>query len=418
MDFLPKASGTRPRVACEIAPQGVLAARSESAASPLSAAACVTLRGGALAPGLKPGNLADRVAVVSAVRQALEQVGARPNGRNGDITVVIPDSACRVLLLDFDALPNKLSEALPLVRFRLKKLVPFDADDAMVSFQIMSQSRQMVRVLAVAIPRDVLAEYESVAREAGFEPGAVLPSTLAAMAGVEDAGPAMLVNASPLGITTAIAREGILMLHRTVDLQGEPAGVPANVPPAMFEETLPIVDREETAGEWARQEPLPEHGRDPYAVQTEAGEPAPVTQSPYTSPLVTSDLNAELHNAVLNAPTFAGAVNEPVAARTEPTALETVRPLSAREFNDEVARAVSVAAAYYEDNLAALPDTLLCAGSLGAAGLQRILEEAGLADAGSLRVRELVDASALSMDAVSARVPRGMLAGVRGALRS
>ena len=35
-------------------------------------------------------------------------------------------------------LPSKVAEALPVVRFRLKKLLPFDADDAMVSYQVMS----------------------------------------------------------------------------------------------------------------------------------------------------------------------------------------------------------------------------------------------------------------------------------------
>ncbi len=64
MNFLPKASGTRPRVACEIMPQGVVVARSADAASPLAAAARVVLAAGAVEPGLRPGNIVDRVAVV------------------------------------------------------------------------------------------------------------------------------------------------------------------------------------------------------------------------------------------------------------------------------------------------------------------------------------------------------------------
>ena len=414
MDFLPKASGVRPRVACEIAPGAVVAGRSDAPGAPVAATSSVGLREGALSPGLKPGNLADRLAIVSALRQALEGVGARPNTRKADITVVIPDTACRVLLLDFDALPNKLSEALPLVRFRLKKLVPFDADDAMVSFQILSQSRQMVRVLAVAIPRDVLAEYESAAREAGFEPGAVLPSTLAALAAVDDTAATLLVNASPLGVTTAIAREGILLLHRTVDLQAQPTGTPANVPPALFEPSLPLVDREESAGEWARQEPLPEHGPDPHALYE--SEPAPVTRSPYNSPLVSAELNAEVHHAVLNMPVPPPASVEPAAA---PVVVEPAYvPVAAQDLGYDIAQAVSVAAAYFEDNLAATPQTVLCAGPLGAPALGRILQENGLAEIDGVHVRELVDSAMLSADTASARVGRGMLAGVVGALRS
>ncbi len=212
MNLLPKTSGSRPRLACEMFPGGVVAGRSPEPGLPLAAVAKADLAPSAIVPGLKPGNIADRVAVIAAVRRTLESVGARPNARNADLTMVIPDAAVRVLLLDFDALPTKLSEALPIVRFRLKKLVPFDTDDAMVSFQIMSTSRAMIRVLAVTMPRDVLGEYESIVREAGFEPGAVLPSTLAALAAVnEGEGASLVVNAHTLGVTTAIVRAGIVL---------------------------------------------------------------------------------------------------------------------------------------------------------------------------------------------------------------
>ena len=238
MNLLPQASGTRPRVACEITAQGVVAGQSAVAGAPLAEVARAELAAGAVAPSLKPGNVVDRIAVIAAIARAVEGVGLRPNSRNGDITLIVPDAAVRVLLLDFDALSNKLTEALPIVRFRLKKLLPFDADDAMVTFQIMSNSKSGVRVLAAAVPRDVLNEYESAVREAGFEPGCVLPSTLAALSGLEDESTSLLVNANSLGVTTAIVRGGILLLHRSVDMQEHTDGVPANVPPAMMEPSI------------------------------------------------------------------------------------------------------------------------------------------------------------------------------------
>jgi type IV pilus assembly protein PilM len=433
MNLLPQASGNRPRLACEISPQGVVAARAETALAPLSAVARVVLSAGAVAPGLKPGNIVDRVAVAAAIRKTLEDVGAKPHSRGADLTLVIPDAAVRVLLLDFDALPNKLSEALPIVRFRLKKMLPFDADDAMVTYQVMSTSRSGVRVLAVAIPPDVLREYETAAREAGFEPGAVLPSTLACIAAMDEGdGAALLVNANPAGVTTAIVRSGILLLHRSVDLQPSAAGVPANLPPALFEssgQTLPLVDVQETAGEWAAQQPLPEHGRTPYA------ESAPVAHSPYASPTVDDDLRAELHNALLAAPVVVASTSmrefaeevahdpELAAAYSsspppdEPPTWDIAAGSSPDEFSAEIAQAVSVAAAYYEDTLAAAPTRMLCAGPLGADRLQNILASNGMAQADGLRVRELVDPAAVLSSAVTASVPRGWLAGVLGALR-
>lgn len=430
MNLLPQASGNRPRLACEISPQGVVAARAETAVVPLSAVARVALAAGAVAPSLKPGNIVDRVAVSAAVRKALEDVGARPNSRGADLTLVIPDAAVRVLLLDFDALPNKLSEALPIVRFRLKKMLPFDADDAMVTYQIMSASRSVVRVLAVAIPRDVLSEYEAVAREAGFEPGAVLPSTLACAAAMDEGeGAVLLINANPIGVTTAIVRSGILMLHRSVDLRTSAEGIPANYPPALFESNghaLPLVDARDSAGEWAAQEAQPEHGRSPYTAEA-----APVERSPYASARVEDDLRVELHNAILMAPVATRefdeeAAHEPVAAtaaavsQPPPTGPRTWGIASGEYPDDisaEIAQAVSVAAAYYEDTLAIAPTRVLCAGALGADALQDILTRNGLAQADGLRVREMVDPEALLASAVTASVPRGWLAGVMGALR-
>jgi type IV pilus assembly protein PilM len=365
MNLLPQASGTRPRVACEISPQGVVAARSADATSPLAAVARVELAEGAVVPGLRPGNVVDRVAVAAAVRKALEAVDAKPNSRLADITLVIPDSAVRVLLLDFDALSGKQSEVLPIVRFRLKKLLPFDSDDAMVSYQVMSTSKNLVRVLAVAIPRDVLSEYETAIREAGFEPGSVLPSTLAALAAIDSDDPALLVNANAVGVTTAIVQKGILMLHRSVDLQehdfeGLPlGGVNAVVP------MLPLVDVLDSQEEWAAQEALPEH------------------------PRIEEELSA-------------------LAA----TDLQKV-PLSS-----EIAQAVSVAAAYFEDTLAMSPSSVLSAGPLSAEKLGRILREEGVGPDDGLFVRELVESSALLSEAVTAAVPRAWLSSVTGALRA
>ncbi len=390
MNLLPQASGTRPRVACEIMPQGVVAARSAAAGAPLAAVARVNLAEGAVTPSLKPGNIVDRVAVTAAIRGAMEEIGERRNARDGNLTLVIPDSAVRVLLLEFESLPGRAAEALPLVRFRLKKLLPFDADDAMVTYQVMSSNKSIVRVLAVAIPRDVLSEYETAAREAGYEPGAVLPSTLACLAAVEDVEPVLLVNANPVGVTVAIARGSILLLHRSVDLQ-ERAVTQAAPVAGMTQPALPLVDEHDTAGEWAAQEPLPEHGRNPYADQLGDEEAVQGFDSMTGLPV---------HGVYAAGDANGGALDlQPVA------------------FSAEIAQAVSVAAAYFEDTLATAPRRVLSAGSLGAERLGQILRVSGIGDEEGLRVRELVESSALLPDAVSTVVPRPWLSGVVGALQ-
>src|ERR1700733_7022876 len=226
MEFLSTTLGTRPRLAVEVRAEGVVAARAEDAAAALTAVARANLVEGALAPGLKVGNIVDKTAVVAAVRKALDGVAGTGRERSRDVTLVVPDSAVRVLFLDFDQLPSKAAEVLPVVRLRLKKLLPFDADDAMVSYQVMSNVKgRTIKMVAVAMPKDVLAEYEGVVLAAGFLPGAVLSSTLAALAGLEESESAeLVVNAGPGSVTTAIVQGGVLMLHRSVDMRSEMGG--------------------------------------------------------------------------------------------------------------------------------------------------------------------------------------------------
>src|SRR5580698_1606986 len=145
MEFLPTTLGTRPRLAVEIRAEGVVAARAEDAAALLNAVARGDVPDGAVVPGLKVGNILDKTAVTTAVRRALDAVAGTGRERSRDVTVVVPDSAVRVLFVDFDQLPSKVTEALPVVRFRLKKLLPFDADDAMVSYQVMSSERNALK---------------------------------------------------------------------------------------------------------------------------------------------------------------------------------------------------------------------------------------------------------------------------------
>jgi type IV pilus assembly protein PilM len=81
----------------------------------------------------------------------------------------------------------------------------------------------------------------------------------------------------------------------------------------------------------------------------------------------------------------------------------------------DIAQAVSVAAAYFEDTLQMAPTQILSSGTIDSRTLEAILTEAGFGDA-LVHVRELVPASLLHADAASASVPRSLLAGVAGAL--
>src|ERR1051326_8143601 len=110
----------RPNVAVEISAERVVAARASQALDAGEFYAARPLPAGAIAPGLQEQNIHDRGALGQAIKAVLDSVG--PRGR--DVTLVIPDAAVRVMLMDFDTFPDREADAISLLRFRLKKLLP------------------------------------------------------------------------------------------------------------------------------------------------------------------------------------------------------------------------------------------------------------------------------------------------------
>src|ERR1022692_1979965 len=119
----------KPRLACEIAADRVLVGRLGVDGRSLEACAARELAPGSVIPDLVEGNLRQREAVREAVQAALSSVA----GRSHDVIAVVPDAAVRVVLLEFDTLPSDSEEASGVVRFRMKKSLPFDVDKARVS---------------------------------------------------------------------------------------------------------------------------------------------------------------------------------------------------------------------------------------------------------------------------------------------
>ena len=201
-----------PRLACELTADSVIAARAHDKGDGVDMLSSRKLAGGALVPGLAPGNVANAAAVRDTVTDALSAVAPRGH----DVIAILPDAAVRVVLLDFESLPEKRQDAEPVVRFRLKKSLPFDVDEAAISYDARRVNGNVIAVAAVT-PRAVLDEYESVFRDAGYSPGVVLPSMLAALGRVQATEPTLVLKVDPNTTSVAIVRGEDLLLYRTLE---------------------------------------------------------------------------------------------------------------------------------------------------------------------------------------------------------
>jgi type IV pilus assembly protein PilM len=132
------------------------------------------------------------------------------------VIAVLPDAAVRVVLLDFETLPPKREEAEGVVRFRLKKSLPFDMDKAKVAYQV-QPSTGGVRVVAAVALRHVIEDYEAAFRQAGYEPGVVMPSMLAALGAANAPQPSLVIKVDARTTSIAILDGQQLLLFRTLE---------------------------------------------------------------------------------------------------------------------------------------------------------------------------------------------------------
>lgn len=206
------ASRSKPKLACEIAADRVLAGRVSDHGKGIEMCAAAELSPGAVVPDLIEPNLKEPDVVRETIRETLGSV----SGRSRDVIAVLPDAAVRVVLLDFESLPAKHTEAEGVVRFRLKKSLPFDVDKAKISYQT-ETSASGVRLIAAVALNSVVEDYEAAFREAGYTPGIVLPSMLGALGAADANRPSLVVKVDARTTSIAILDKQQVLLFRTLE---------------------------------------------------------------------------------------------------------------------------------------------------------------------------------------------------------
>src|SRR5271168_984305 len=106
-----------PTVVVEIAQGRIAAARWSTTGVQLESVAFEALPPGSLMPSPVENNTTQPDAVRSAFRSVVERV--RENG--APIALLIPDPVVRLFILPFEGLTRRRKDALPLLRWRLKK---------------------------------------------------------------------------------------------------------------------------------------------------------------------------------------------------------------------------------------------------------------------------------------------------------
>jgi type IV pilus assembly protein PilM len=221
-----------PLVACEITTTYVAGARWTRG---LGLDACVVepLPPGAVVPSAVESNLL----MPEEVRSAVGRVFSRIRAKGQIAALLIPDPVVPVFVLHFETFPRRRAEAEPLLRWRLKKSTPFEAEETIISFMRQAPRDEGVDIVTGLARLRIIREYEQLLHPVDLTPGVVLSSTLATLPLIDDHRSTLLARVAGRTLTTAIVRGGILWNFRCIEL---PADAQELTPQNLLDEIYPV----------------------------------------------------------------------------------------------------------------------------------------------------------------------------------
>jgi len=200
-----------PSMAFEISEAGIAAARIGARAE----MDFQPLKTGTLSVSPLKENVLDADDFSAAVRS----LATTQNGRKRkEAALILPDFSVRMAVLDFDNFPSDAKEQAALVRFRLKRSVPFDVESAALSFWPQAGEGKRVEVVVVVASLEIVARYEAPFRAAGVTPGLVTTSSMAALELAPERGLNVLAKITGHVLTVLVRQKGMVKLVRCIEL--------------------------------------------------------------------------------------------------------------------------------------------------------------------------------------------------------
>jgi type IV pilus assembly protein PilM len=196
-----------PEFAFEISAVGIAMSRTKPPA---------TVQFQPLEPGtLSPSPVRENVLDADAFADAVRKLAPTPsNRRRRTAALILPDQAVRIAILDFETLPEKEDERQSLIRFRMRKTLPFDIDEAAVSYHVQAGNKVIVAVA----PVEIIARYEAPFRAANLHPGFVTCSSMALLELLPNAGSVLAAHQGAGSLSLLGLRDGVLTLARTLEM--------------------------------------------------------------------------------------------------------------------------------------------------------------------------------------------------------
>jgi hypothetical protein len=178
---------------------------------------------GLVTPALNAINIHDQAALAGAINTALDRLTPRPKR----VALVLPDIVGKVSLLRFEKVPAKAQDFEQLLRWQMRKAVPFRIEEAQVSWVdgagMEGGGREYV---VLASRRDIVESYERVCEAAGVHAGIVditsfnlVNAVLGTVSGA-DSQDWLLVHTALDSATLIVVRDGRVIFYRNRPAEG------------------------------------------------------------------------------------------------------------------------------------------------------------------------------------------------------
>ena len=181
----------------------------------LASSAVTQLPIGLITPGFDNLNIQDPVELAQAIAQTAEAAGLANKRR---WSVALPDSTARTVVITLESRPSSRRELNEVISWKIERVIGAPATDLRISRQRMNASGGEDRYVVTVAHNEVLAQYEAVFTDLGWNAGLVLPRHIGEAQWLiwdEAPGDKMLVSSNRTGFTSLIVRNGDPILVRT-----------------------------------------------------------------------------------------------------------------------------------------------------------------------------------------------------------
>ena len=167
------------------------------------------------------GALGGPVNDAGALDAAVASLLARVTGRHARISLVLPDAWARGMTVELDELPAAPDLAREILRFRLRKMVPFRVEELRLSaapIERLADQQDALRTLVLLAAEGVCGALETAFSRHHVRVGQIVNHTLARLqalaVGGRLPGLAALATVEPEGFAVVFARDGAPLVWR------------------------------------------------------------------------------------------------------------------------------------------------------------------------------------------------------------